>query len=404
MGTPKVKAVILPHHVKDDGSVNIKIRITHNRKVKYLPTTEVARKGDYSKSYVITKNSLVRRLSTTVEELETIIAEKDALEYQLMDIQDVVDFIVSRKKAKEKFVLDFFEFGHEWASKKQKYSGTNYRCALNSFAKFLGTDSLDISAITSSLMRRYENHLHEKHGRDARAVSLYTSHLATIHSEARKIYNNEELDDVKIKNPFEYYKPPKQKVTKKVTLNRNAIQKLIDIRHSLPYYEKLAVDIFLLSFATMGSNVPDVYYAVMHEPGVIFYQRTKTKDRRADGAEMFIRLEPAAQKLFDEYKDPSGERAFTLHKMYTFYKSIADKGNDRLKKVAEMIGEKPFTMKTARRTFSTIANSMGIPKSLVNDMLCHVDQDMAVTDIYIEKDWSVLWEANRKVLESFDWK
>lgn len=404
MGTPKVKAVILPHHVKDDGSVNIKIRITHNRKVKYLPTTEIARKGDYSKNYVITKNSLIQRLSTTVVEIEKIIAEKDVMEYEIMDVNDVVDFIVSRRKAKEKFVLDFFVFGREWAAKKKRFPASNYRCALNSFAKFLGTDSLDISQITSSLMRRYENYLHEKHGRDARAVSLYTSHLATIHSEARKIYNNEELDDVKIKNPFEYYKPPKQKISKQVTLNRNAIQKLIDIRHSLPFYEKLAVDVFLLSFITMGSNVPDIHCAVMHEPGIIYYQRTKTKERRADGADMFIRLEPVARKLYEEYLDPSGERAFNLYKRYTFYKSIANKGNGRLKKVAEMIGEKPFTMKIARRTFSTIANSMGIPKSLVNDLLCHIDPNMAVTDIYIEKDWTIYWEANRKVLESFDWK
>ena len=28
---------------------------------------------------------------------------------------------------------------------------------------------------------------------------------------------------------------------------------------------------------------------------------------------------------------------------------------------------------------------------------------MKVTDIYINKDWSLLWEANTKVLKSFKW-
>jgi len=28
---------------------------------------------------------------------------------------------------------------------------------------------------------------------------------------------------------------------------------------------------------------------------------------------------------------------------------------------------------------------------------------MKVTDIYIDRDWTVIWEANRKVLELFDW-
>lgn len=44
-----------------------------------------------------------------------------------------------------------------------------------------------------------------------------------------------------------------------------------------------------------------------------------------------------------------------------------------------------------------------VEKSLINDGLCHVDRDMKVTDIYINKDWSLLWEANSKVLKSFKW-
>jgi hypothetical protein len=114
-------------------------------------------------------------------------------------------------------------------------------------------------------------------------------------------------------------------------------------------------------------------------------------------------LEPVAGCLFEEYVDATGERAFKFHNLYTFYKSIADKGNDRLKKVAEKLGIKPFSMRYARRSLGTIAASMGFHKSFVNDMLCHVDSKMAVTDIYIERDWSVLWDVNRKVLESFDW-
>lgn len=405
MSVPQIKAVILPHHIKSDGSVNVKIRLTHKRKVRYLPTSEIARKGDYNKDHDIKDNSMVKRLSTLIEQIDGIIAEKNVFELDLMDVQELAAYISAKMKPVEKFELDFFQFGYEWANaKKNKYSGGNYRTALKSFSSFLGTETLDISLVTSSLLRRFEIYLHDKHGRDARAVSLYTSHIATLHSEARKRYNNEELGEVRIKNPYEFYTPPKQKPAKKVSLAKETIQKLIDIRHSLGYYDKLAVDVFLLSFATMGSNVPDLYYAVMDKPGVIYYQRTKTKERRFDGADMFIRLEPVAQKLFDEYLDPSGERAFNLHKKYTFYKSIADKGNDRLKEVAKMIGVKPFSMRWARRSFGTIANSAGIPKSNTNDMLCHIDSNMAVTDIYIEKDWSILWEANRKVLELFDWK
>ena len=206
-----------------------------------------------------------------------------------------------------------------------------------------------------------------------------------------------------IKNPFEFYTPAKQIPAPRRVTSRRAIQKLIDIRHCLSRYHKVAVDTYLLSFCLMGTNVPDLYDA-RREGDIIIYNRQKTRDRRYDKAEMQIRMEPVAKKLFDDLLDPDEKRAFNFYKTYTAYTAISQLVNDKLKEVFDVIGEKPLTMYSARHTFASVAYSLGIHKSLINDMLCHVDPDMAVTDIYIEKDWSVLWEANRKVLESFDWK
>lgn len=153
----------------------------------------------------------------------------------------------------------------------------------------------------------------------------------------------------------------------------------------------------------MGTNVPDIY-AATRDNDIISYNRAKTKDRRYDKAEMRIRLEPICSCVVSDLIDSENKRAFLLYKKYDNYKSIADKANKRLKEIAKIIGVEPFTMYSARHTWASIAYSIGIPKSLINDCLCHVDPDMAVTDIYIKKDWSVLWEANRKVLERFEWK
>lgn len=403
MSVPTLKAVMLAHHIKEDGSCNIKIRLTHNRKVKYIPTTEYARKGDYTKDLTLKNNALIKRLSTLIERIQGVISGLDYFVVQSMDVGKLYDYIVRTLSMQEPFLLDFFEWGEKVVATKPKYSGANYRTALHSFARFLGRETIDISEITSSMLRSFEAYLVEKHGKDARAVSMYTAALSTIHSEARKRYNNEELDEVLIKNPFEYYTPPKQKPTVKRCVEPETIQKLIDIRGSLSDLHKLAVDVFLLSFCLMGTNVPDLYEA-KREKDVIYYNRTKTKARRHDNAEMRIRMEPVCKSIFDDMADPTGERAFMLHNQYTFYKSIADKANDRLKEVASIIGVQPFTMYAARHTWASFAYSIGIPKSLINDCLCHVDPNMAVTDIYIKKDWSVLWEANKKVLAKFKWK
>lgn len=401
MSAPSFTPVILKQQIRVDGSCAVKMRITHNRKSKYLPTSVVVSKSEYTKEGKL-KSSVLVRMSDLLKKIGAIVESKTTFEWDIMDLDDVCNYIAMRLTPEEEFRLDFFEWSETFMSKRKAGSVVNYRTALSAFKKFVGSNRLDIAQVTSSLMRRFESYLVEMYGNDARAVSLYTSSIAAIHTEARKTFNDNELGKVNIRNPFDFYTPPKQKPAMKRTVEFETIQKLINIREHLSHYHKLAVDTYLLSFVTMGTNIPDLYEATRKD-NIIYYNRAKTRDRRFDKAEMQIRLEPVASVVISALIDEDNERAFNFHKHYKQYKSIADKANDRLADVAKVIGVKPFTMYSARHTWASLAYSLGIPKSLINDCLCHVDPDMAVTDIYIKKDWSVLWEANRKVLESFDW-
>lgn len=407
MSVPTIKAVLLPHHIKADGSCNVKIRLTHNRKIKYIATTEFARKGDYnSKNLTIKNNSLIKRLATLIEEMQRVISEIGTFPVQTMTVEELAAYIEARLFHKE-FRLDFFEWAEEWIRKK-KESGKgiaaagNYASALKAFKTFSKRTNMDIREITSSLMRKFEEFLKETYGPEARSVSQYTACIASLHKQARLKYNDNELGIINIRNPFEFYKPPKQKIAPKRTLDPEVIQKLIDLRKTISGTYKKAVDVYLLSFALMGTNMPDLFEATRKDK-VIQYNRTKTRDRRQDRAEMQIRMETICQQLFEDVIDESGERAFYLHKQFQLYTSATQFVNETLKEIAKFIGVKPFTMYSARHTWASIAYSIGIHKSLINDCLCHVDPDMEVTDIYIKKDWNVLWEANKKVLEQFKW-
>lgn len=402
MAIPTFKPVILYQQIRRDGSCNVKMRITHKRKTKYIATTVTAFKGDYDKEYKL-KNSVLLRLSDLMKDIAAVIATKNTFDWDALDVEQACMYIAEKLRPQEEFRLDFFQWAETVLATKSESSASNYRCSLNAFERFLETREIDISKITSSLMRRFEAYLVDKHGKDARAVSMYTSCIATIHSEARKTYNDNELGEIKIRNPFEFYTPPKQRPALKRTIEFDTIQRLIDIREHLGEYHKLAVDIYLLSFCLMGSNVPDMYEAERVED-VIYYNRKKTRTRRFDKAEMRVRLEPVCGSVISGLLDPDNKRAFRFHINYKTYQAVADKANDRLKEVAKVLEVEPFTIYSARHTWASIAYSIGIPKSLINDCLCHVDPDMAVTDIYIKKDWSVLWEANRKVLEQFEWE
>ena len=73
--------------------------------------------------------------------------------------------------------------------------------------------------------------------------------------------------------------------------------------------------------------------------------------------------------------------------------------------IAADLGPPNLQFYAARHTWATTARSrlLNIEKETVHEALNHVDLKMRVTDMYIEKDWSVIWEANRKVLELFKW-
>ena len=244
-----------------------------------------------------------------------------------------------------------------------------------------------------------------------RSISLYTSQIKTLHNLAKNEYNDEDRGIIRIPfSPFSKYKIAPVPKSEHRTLSIDQVQQIID----LPYKQNarnggqpvfnLAKDLFILSFAMMGMNSADFYNAPTAENEIITYQRTKTRTRREDKAEMKVRIEPEIKSLFEKYSDPSGEKVFIFHKWYrsseNFNKSI-NKGLDEIGKIIEV---PDLNYYYARHTMATLAaNKAGIDIARVDEMLNHSDSTLKLARVYIERDYSVLWEANRKLLSLFKW-
>lgn len=65
----------------------------------------------------------------------------------------------------------------------------------------------------------------------------------------------------------------------------------------------LAKDCFILSFCLMGINSADLYNATEMVNNTIIYNRTKTKDRRLDNAQMKVDIPKIALPLIEKYRD-----------------------------------------------------------------------------------------------------
>ena len=89
-----------------------------------------------------------------------------------------------------------------------------------------------------------------------------------------------------------------------------------------------------------------------------------------------------------------------FHRRWSDYRTFNGNINIGLKTIGEMIGVEDLEYYSARHTWATVArNKAGIDKETIHEALCHVDENMKITDIYIDRDYSQQDAANAKVLE-----
>lgn len=427
------KFLILPHQRKDDGTYNVKIRVTQKGRSKYIKTSQNVSVSDIIKKKENGKEKIKIKNQAIIDLMEEIIlgfkkkVVSAGVEAEHWEVDRIVEYLTTDV---ENFRLNFISYGRKIANDLEQDGrlGTakNYRIAINALVRFIEKEELDINLITASFMRAFEKYLRNepsfKGCRDGgskptdkpkgkRVISLYTSQIKTIHNLAKEEYNDEDRGIIRIPfSPFSKYKIAPIPKSEHRTLSINQIQQIID----LPYKQNvrsggqpifnLAKDIFILSFAMMGINSVDFYNASTIEDGIITYQRAKTRTRREDKAEMKVRIEPEIKSLFEKYSDPSGEKVFIFHKQYNSANNFNKLINKGLDEIGEIIGVPDLNYYYARHTMATLAaNKAGIDIARVDEMLNHSDSTLKLARVYIERDYSVLWKANRKLLSLFKW-
>lgn len=420
------KAVILSTHQKTDGTYNVKIRITHNRKVKYIKTPYYVGGKDIQKR----KGEVRIKNQAILDALdEIIIGYKRKLIPVGMGVESwSVDRLSSfLMESPEVFCLDFIQYGmahgQNLIGRGKTSTGKSYIIAMNALKRFIGRDALDISEITLSFLKSFENFIREEpvykgnrnggviattQKKKGRAVSLYLSKMKTLYEAAKREYNDEENGIIRIPySPFSRYTIPTPELSEHRVLTVEQMQQIIN----LPYREhkrrglsgyNTAKDLFVLSFALMGINVADLYDADTLEGDILRYKRKKTRSRRKDGALMEVRLEPEIMPLVAKYRGE--KKVFMFSEYYSTPDNMNKLINQALKWIGEDIGVKNLTFYHARHTMASIcANKLGVDIARVDEMLNHSDPKLALARVYIQKDFSPLWEANRKLIDLFDW-
>lgn len=414
--------VILPHLKKKDGTNYIRIRVTHARKSKYLKTNIAVEPEDLTRTGNLKHEGKKDLALSEIRKMKDIASKMPTRATDAMNIDEVVRYIEARLAELEEFRLNFASYGMQLAQKKKPATMYNYRAAIACLCRFFGHEP-DISEITVRTMRAFEEfikteakHAHSpktqqskeiksKDKKSERSVIKYTGIVRAIYKEARREFNDPDLDIMRLPvDIFEYYKVPRQKPSAHRDIPAEWVQMMIDQRAGLSGRERLGVDVFLLSFGLMGMNAADMYEcAEKNRGGLVHYFRAKTTDKRDDRAEMYVRVEDCVKPLSEAYKGRA--RLFDFHTRYASKTGFVLAVNAGLRQWIERNKLKDFTFYSARHTWATLGASkqVGIDYALVTEGLCHVDNARKMDNVYIRKDWERVWDANAKVLALFDW-
>lgn len=407
------KAEIYAHQKRADGTYNIKIRVTHKQRKKYLATPWYVGKEDMTRALKLKNQRYIDMVEDLLRKYRSICnSVGEGLDD--MSVEQVVE-LITRKETDKPFDLDIVDYTRKFVTKLDKAGrgGTAraYEVAINSLCRFVGRESVSIKEITVQFLTDWIAWIAAQPPRKNckkgdRAQSLYLAQLRAMYNRAKKEFNDEEAGIIRIPfSPFNKVEIPKPSLSRKRALTVEQLRKFSEIPYTTilqPGVNRFnfAKDVFLLSFMLVGMNAVDLYTATDCKGGRITYQRAKTRNRRADNAEISIKLEPEVMALFEKYRDPSGQRVFKFYKLYSTMDTFCAALNKGLKKLGDIIGVDDLEFYAARHSWATIANNdAGVDKYTVHEALNHVDETMRVTDIYIRKNWERIDKANRAVLD-----
>lgn len=396
---------------KKDGTIPLRIRVNHKYTQAETGTIWCITEKDLNKKGEIKNREILDGFALLVAQwnmrLKTINTAS-------MTAKEILQYLTTEKKEETKWSLDIIKYAREQGQKliDSGHVGTGKLrvSAVNSLVKFLGKESLEANELTGTMLNQWVEWIGKqpaigKRKKGGRAASLYIAQMKAVYNQAKNEFNDEDMGVVRMPfNPF-----AKVKVEEPVPEKRSLTIEQLRALMAIPAQEKtlngkasclnLAKDVFLLSFYLLGMNAADLFNCPQQDGERITYQRTKTRTRRKDHAEISILIPKEAMTLVEKYRG-SRSTYFNFSSRYSTVNTFSAALNKGLKEIGKLIKVPGLQFYAARHTWATIAyNDAKVDKGVVGDALNHVDAKASVTDRYIRKDWSRIDEANRKVID-----
>ena len=361
----------------------LKISVTVNRTVAYIPTGIRLLPSDWNRAGNKAKSAAVQQAADVVRMNVINISLRLSQEGKLdgLNAREVRDRIMEELSPSRHRPACLLETMRAYAS-QPKLKPRTKEIYLATVARILAFDDkaerLTFADIDVGWMDRFDSFL-AKTSPKKNARNIH-------HRNIRAVFNYARKRDLTQNYPFLIYEI-RNEPTKKRALSAEKLRALYYA--DLPEWQRKYVDFFFASFFLIGMNTEDLLHATDIVDGRLEYRRAKTAKPYS------IKMEPECQAIF---RRMAGKN-YLLNPLDTYAKTChwTSKVDNILKDIAAGLGLPPISMYWTRHSWITIATDLDIPPKTVAAAAGH--SGGSVTDIYIDFDRSKIDWANRVVMD-----
>lgn len=382
------KLVLRKEKIKENGEAPIYLRVTKNRRTKYislqlnvLPELWDSEKGRVKKGYpnAIRVNRFLAQKEADARGVSVDMESQDS-SVTAVELKNVVS---GRSSISFLDYCDSYQHSLEYIAK----AGTldKFKAVVSKVRKYLNGKQLLLNEITVFWLRNYETYLRKDLGNTNNTVH---SNLKVI----RRVLNKAVEEDLLPyeKNPFLKYKLKWEKTTK-VFLSEDELKRIEELTLR-PNQNVLSVhrDMFVFACYAGGLRVSDLLFLKWKDVSDdrLLLVMEKTSDQ------LYVPLVGKAKEILSKYRQERYSEQRFVFPLLDENNDFTDKTiwfrtkssqtafyNKHLKVLAEMADiDKPVTSHTARHTFATRALNKGMGIEYVSRLMGHTN--IKTTQVY----------------------
>lgn len=351
-----IKLAVLKHTKSKDGSYKIRISIGHRSETHYIVTSySVNALSEFENGIVVRVpnaheiNIKLRNLLNDYEErLERIDSPED---YTCKELRDLLKSMrthsstVTFKQVSEQYQKELIEDG------RGSYAGM-LKNSLRLFFEFTGGDVF-LSEISTITISEFERWLKRK-GVSQTYISMTLSMTRTIINRAIRM----QLVTYSV-HPFTYWKRPADP-ERELDISVEDVRAIRDAQPRLKK-QRIARDIFMLSYYLGGINLIDLLEIDFRGVSVLEYTRHKSRNMKLSDKRISFTLQPEAKELISKWMNRNtGRLDFGYKFSYKNFLAYVTRSIKSLAKDIDIQDYRKVCYYSARKSFVQHGFDLGI--------------------------------------------